>query len=225
MDKREYTFLGCIDVLVAAVVLAAYLRGTFTGSLWIGVLAISLPIVFNLVYLSERSGIRLNAPQEPLSLLSADASGPVPEHRVRESGEPKAGSTNWDRPQEIWALAAGTILAIVIATLVEAFMQKVSLLEIWPVPALTIALVSTGFSFARNCWKTSWAEADPGINFFRGLALALLSLTATWVLYMAIQASLGASDASEINREYLQQLLGLSLVRSYAYKIGHMAQT
>lgn len=120
MDKREIAFLACIDVLVAAIVLVAYLHGTFIGSLWTGVLAISLPIIFNLVYLSERSGIRLNAPQEPLCLISADALGPVPDYRVRESEEPKTGSTNWDVPQKGWALAAGMILAIVIAALVEA---------------------------------------------------------------------------------------------------------
>jgi hypothetical protein len=224
VDKRELIFLGCIDVLVAAIVLVAYLHGTFIGSLWTGVLAISLPIVFNLVYVSERSGIRLNAPQEPLSLISADASGPVPDYRVRESEEPKTGSTKWDAPQKIWAIAAGTILAIVIASLVEAFVRKVSFLEIWPVPVLTIALVSTAFSFARNCWKTSWADADPGINLFRGLALGLLSLTAMWVLYIAVRASLGTPDASGINNEYLKQLLGLSLIRSYSYKIAHTAQ-
>jgi hypothetical protein len=224
VHKKEFALLACIDVLMAAIVLLAYFDGSFTGSSWMGALAIGLPIVFNLAYLSEHSGIRLNAPQEPLSLMPAEDPGTVPRRSVRTSEDPKTGLIDSGTPEKIWALAAGTILVILIAALSEAIVRKVSLSTIWPVPALTISLVATGFSFARNCWKTSWAEADPGINLLRAISLGLLSLTVIWVVYMAVQVSLGTPDGSEMNSSYLQYLLGLALIRSYSYKIGRTVQ-
>jgi hypothetical protein len=79
MSKRDLTIVLCFD----AMVLCVWLLGTFKSltPLQVG-LGIGLPFVFNLVFISKRSGIRLFVPQKPLSIgatSNKDSRGAAPQ--------------------------------------------------------------------------------------------------------------------------------------------------
>lgn len=216
MHRKQLGILISVDVIIVAAILFAYAKGTFRGANegLVG-LAVGLPLVLNVAYVSELAGIRFFRPHEPLSLLA-------PEEREIKPNYPRA-AVHANALEQPW-LVGSTILVILVGSVVEASAGNVAFADIWPITLLAISLALTSFSFQRNCWRTTWADADPGINLLRCVMLGLLCLVAFTVVEMAFETWRGTLNWNEMKNSYLQQIAGLSCIRAYSYKIGQTIQ-
>jgi hypothetical protein len=165
MPRKDLAILISIDVLIVTTVLVAYLNGAFVDAnhVWVG-LAVGLPIVFNVAYFSQQSGVRFLRSEEPLSI--------VPSQESRNDAfytEPTfVRRTAPAISRRKIAIGEFSVIALVLlAAIVEHLVGNVPFRYIGPITMLGLAVTLTSFSLGGNFWQPKWADADPGINLIR----------------------------------------------------------
>jgi hypothetical protein len=216
MKRKGVIILVIVDCLIVAAVCGLYLAGAFTGVGygWIGV-AISLPILLNLVFVSEYSSIRFLEPQESLSIFPTSLQ---PDRVLATVPRVESKEEKTDQTAKLGVVSA--IGLILLFAFVAYFTKSVPLNELSIVVVLGASVTVYGFSLQGNFWRPRWADADPGINVLRCLIVGMLCVAASADVFWGIEAWFGTLDHN-VHREFLKLFSGLAMVGYYARRLAN----